>query len=128
MIENRVALCLWGTMRGPDSCLPTLYENIIKPWNTDVIVCINNHYDDDKDRVDKLRKLGANIIEESIKKQPDLKTTFPQSFYDKLIPLSLEKIKFHSNPWQFNYLGPLAGSHSGLYIRLNWYSIAVLIV
>lgn len=128
MSDNiRVALCLWGTMRAPNNSLPTLYENIIKPWNTDVIVCVNNHYDDDKERVNKLRELGANIIEESISVQEDVPNVVPESIHKKLVPLALERIK-HYGPCQVNYLAPLAGgSHSSLINRLNWYRLSYLV-
>jgi hypothetical protein len=29
----KVAVCLWGTMRSPNSCLNTLYKNIIEPFD-----------------------------------------------------------------------------------------------
>lgn len=133
MNDIRIALCLYGTMRSPNTCLPSLYDKIIKHWNTDVIVCINKWYDhpdvNDSERIDILRRMGVNIVEEDIRTQPDLYTFFPQSFYDKFIPLAKEKLKDpRSNPWSTNFIGPLVGSsHSALHMRLNWYKLAKLL-
>lgn len=131
MNDIRIALCLYGTMRSPNTCLPSLYDKIIKPWNTDVIVCINKWYDhpdvNDSERIDILRKMGVNIVDEDIRPQPDLYTFFPQSFYDKFIPFAKEREKQYSNPHWCNFLGPLTGCHAGLHMRLNWYKLALLL-
>jgi len=127
----KVAVCLWGTMRSPNSCLHTLYKNIIEPWQTDVIVCINECYShpdkSDVERVDMLRQLGANIVEQDIRKQPDLNTFFPKSFYDKFIPMAQERLKQHDNPCWVNFVGPLVGTHANLHLRVNWYKLGNLL-
>jgi len=128
MKQVRVAVCLWGTMRSPNSCLHTLYKNIIEPWQTDVIVCVNECYShpdkSDSERVDMLRQFGANIVEQDIRKQPDLNTFFPKSFYDKFIPMAQERLKQHGNPCWVNFVGPLVGTHAALHIRVNWYKLS----
>jgi len=125
----KIALCLTGTLRAPNTCLPTLYEHIIKPWDTDVIVCVNKCYSDDTARVDKLRKLGANIIVEDIREQPNPATAFPESFYNKIITHSKKKIEQDKNIYtaSYNYLGPLVGNAANLHIRLNWYKLSNII-
>tara|TARA_R110000868_G_scaffold257971_4_gene515230 strand:- start:216 stop:1121 length:906 start_codon:yes stop_codon:yes gene_type:complete len=127
----KIALCLYGTMRSPNVCLPTLYSNVINVWNTDVIVCINkcyNHPDkSDGDRIDILKRFGTNVVEQNIETQPDLNTVFPKSFYDKILHLAEQKLKEHNNPHWVNFIGPLMGYHGALYIRYNWYRLGVLI-
>lgn len=131
MSDPRIAICLYGTMRAPNTCLPSLYDMILKPWNADVIVCINKWYQhpekSDQERVDMLRRIGGNIVEEDIREQPDLHTFFPQSFYDKILSFSVERSRQFSNPHWFNFLGPLTGCHGGLHMRLNWYKLALLL-
>lgn len=126
MNDVRVALCLYGTMRGPNNCLPTVYENIIKVWNTDVIVCINKCYEDDFERVDILRKLGAKIVIEDIQTQPDVYEVFPHSFYNKFLPAARE-FASGKNASIINFLAPIIGTHSSLHTRLNWYKLSNLL-
>lgn len=113
-------------MRGPKNCLPTLYKNIIEPWQTDVMTCLNKQYHDDEERVNTLKFLGAKFIEQNIENQPNINTWFPKSFYQKLIPLAENKLK-ESNIHNVNYLSPLVGSHSSLHTRLNWYRLSFLV-
>jgi hypothetical protein len=134
MKEHRILVCLWGQMRGPRNCLPTLYQNVINPWGADVAACINKFYDDDEKRIETLSYLGANIIDLSISQQEDPTQFFPQSFYKKLLPLAQEKINNRSSgsfdhlaAYNFNYLAPLAGSHSSLIIRLNWLRLSYMV-
>lgn len=126
MNSNKIALCIYGTMRGPNNCLPTLYQNIIKPWDTDVFVCINKQYNDDDVRLSMLQSFGAKIIEKNIEQQPDVYTWFPKSFYERLVPLAKNKLK-ESNANNVNFLSPIVGSHSSLHIRLNWYRFSFII-
>lgn len=122
----KVALCIYGTLRAPKNCFPTLYENIVKPWDADVIICANKQYQDDEERVNILRSCGAKIVEQNIETQPDLNTWFPKSFYEKLIPLAQNKLKGnHIN--NVNYLSPLVGSHSSLHTRVNWYRLSFIL-
>lgn len=127
----KIALCLNGTMRSPNNCLHTLYNNIIKPWDTDVIVCINKCYSDDYERVNKLKQYGANLIEVDIKQQDDPFTVFSDSFYRKLVPFVKKRIlleeSFNAFVEWFGFLGPITGRSSSLHIRLNWYKLSNIV-
>ena len=126
MNDTKIAVCLWGTFRGPKSSLPTLYEHIIKPYNADVFASLNSFYEDDVQRLSILKDCGTNIVSSEILKQEDLTNVFPKSFYEKLIPKAQEFLN-RFNQFQINYLGPLVGSHTSLIIRLNWYRLSSLI-
>ena len=123
MNEPRVALCLYGEVRGTKTCAPTIYENIVNQWNTDIFMSFNRVDQHDEER---LRYFDKNVVFSEVYEKQDLNTVFPKSFYDKLIPFAQDLLKTHSII-DVNFVSPLVGEFSSLYIRLNWYRFKSII-
>ena len=118
MNEPRVALCLYGEVRGTKTCAPTIYENVVNRWNTDIFMSFNRADQHDEER---LKCFDKNVSE--VYEKPDLTTAFPQSFYDKMIPFAQDIQRIFNG----NVMSPLVGCFSTLYIRLNWYRFKAIL-
>lgn len=115
----KVALCLNGTLRGVNNCLPTLYQNVISVLDADVFACFNREHDDDHERI---KKLPGNIIETRVDVQENLINILPDIFWHTHFKLVTE-ILDSSNECLVNYISPVLGSHASLIHRYNWYRL-----
>lgn len=115
----KVALCLNGTLRGVNNCLPTLYKNVISVLDADVFACFNKEHHDDFDR---LSKLPGNVIEAKIDCQEDLHKVLPEVFWHTHFKLVTEVLN-ETNECLVNYISPILGSHAALIHRYNWYRL-----
>lgn len=122
----KIALCLYGQIRGVNSCLDSLIENVTNPWEADVFLCFNNSSQED---LIKTSKKFNKVIKAEIYENEDLNTCFSKSFYKNLIEYAKQTLKNDSSLYSYdvNFLAPLVGSHSALLARMNWFKLAKMI-
>lgn len=120
----KTAICLFGELRGIKTCIPTLYENIINKWDSDLFLCFNMYKFSEYEQIKEINK---NVIVSNIYEKEDVYKIFPNSFYEKYVPY-LENVLKNSNKWGCNIIGPILGSHSNLLIRLNWYNLSKILI
>ncbi len=121
---SRTAVCLYGELRGIKSCIPSLYENIIDLWDSDVFLCFNLYK---KSEYDEINQIYKKVIISNIYEKEDVYTRFPKTFYEKYVPYMQQVLK-QSNKWGCNIIGPILGSHANLLIRLNLYNLSKILI
>ena len=90
-MRPRVAVCLTGETRGINSCVPTLYKNILEPLSAGIFYCFNKH---NPEKDNKISVFNNRLIKGRIYEKPDLrKTLVPDSLYSKLDTI-----------WSFHFL------------------------
>jgi hypothetical protein len=108
-MRPRVAVCLTGEVRGINSCVPTLYKNILEPLSAGIFYCFNKH---NPEKDNKISVFNNRLIKGRIYEKPDLrKTLVPDSLYSKL-----DEQDFY---FQSNWLGTVNGCTGGVCYR-HW--------
>ena len=108
-MRPRVAVCLTGELRAINSCVPTLYKNILEPLSAGIFYCFNKH---NPEKDDKVNIFNNRLIKGRIYDKPNLRTTLvPDSLYNKL-----DEQDFY---FQSNWLGTVNGCAGGVCYR-HW--------
>lgn len=108
-MRPRVAVCLTGELRATNSCIPTLYKNLLEPLSAGIFYCFNKH-NPEKDQ--KVNVFNDRLIKGRIYEKPDLrKTLVPDSLYNKF-----DQQDFY---FQSNWVGTVNGCTGGVCYR-HW--------
>jgi len=80
-MRPRVAVCLVGEPRGINTCVDSLYENIIEPLNASIFYSFNRATPEDES---KIKLINKKLIFGELKEKVDLrKELVPDSLYSK---------------------------------------------
>lgn len=117
-MRPRVAVCLAGELRAVNSCVPTLYKNLLEPLDAKIFYCFNKH---NLEKDQKVNIFNDRLINGRIYEKPDLrKTLVPDSLYNKL-----DKVDFYPHS---NWVGTVNGCAGGVcYRHLDFKNLAFMV-
>jgi hypothetical protein len=117
-VRPRVAICLTGEPRGIETCVDSLYENIVEPLDASIFYSFNRATPDDES---KIKLINKKLIFGELKEKADLrKELVPDSLFDKL-----DEIDFDPSS---NWIGTINKQRGGVcYRHLDFRRMAAIV-